>query len=197
MFRLARYHACLIFGLVASAPIATLIAQSPQPSRGCNGNSSGGATLSDRVTLAYALTNDTSGVRLNAAILARGQPGWDRRGRPGQLPLTMPAEPGDKPSMLAGTTADTFALMFDRANEIAWVGGRRVRLRGMNVVLLDRADGVGGPPVLLPLVRVDSALAIPGSSCEPPRSRDAAVARMDASRGALFRSPEVREFLKP
>ena len=99
--------------------------------------------------------------------------------------------------MLAGTTADTFALMFDRTNEIAWVGGRLVRLRGMNVVLLDRADGVGGPPVLLPLVQVDSALAISGSLCDLPRSRDAAAARIDAIRGALFRSPEVREFLKP
>jgi hypothetical protein len=182
--------------LLAGTSAAPLGAQR-SAGRGCFGGEGGGMALSGRVTLAYALTYDSAGARLDAAILARGQPGWDRgaRGR-GPLPHTMPGEPGDRPPMLAGATADTFALLYDRANDVVWVGGRRVPLRGANIVLLDRADEVGGPPVVRPPLRADLTLPV-SDQCEPPRTREAHEARVAAIRAALLRHAEVRAFLAP
>jgi len=196
-------RSCLRAPQLAGAALATVAAiaphraQSPAP-RTCSGSEGGGFALSDRVTLAYAVEFDSAGTRLTAAMLARGQPGWDRGAQDrGPLPQTMPTEPGERTPMLAGASADTFALLYDAANDIAWVGGRRVPLHHANVVLLDRADGVGGPPDLRPPLRVDPAVTLPGSPCQSTGSYEDHEARNAAIRAALLRSAEVKEFLRP
>ena len=161
-----------------------------RPPRLCSGGSGGGTNLSDRVTAAYSTITERGNIRLELAILARGQPGWDHgSGRASRSwPPVLPVVQGDLRPQLSGATADTFALLFDRANDIAWVGGRRVPLAGNNVVLFDRADGVGGAPEVLPLLRVEPRITVADSVCRMP---------FDSIRGMLLRNAEVRAFLKP
>jgi hypothetical protein len=61
--------------------------------------------------------------------------------------------------------------------------------------LLDRADGIGGPSVVVRTLSVEPEFALPGPDCGLPNTRGAR-ARDAAIKAALFRSPEVRVFVE-
>jgi len=184
---------------LAAAATRTRTTPASDSARGASacprGGSSGGAfSLSARVEGAFALSFDPAGIRLEAAMLLRGQRDWarDAAARAGAWPPDVPRRPGDLAPSLNGATVDTFAVVYDRANDIAWIGGRRVAMEGANVVLLDRADGVGGSPVVVARLRVPSRVPTTGSIC----------AMADPRRGAelaalLTANPTIRAFVDP
>jgi len=180
--------------LTAQAPPAVPVPHVNNSAARCSGSSGGGATLSGRMLGAFSISYDSTGTRLEAAMLIRGQPGWYQHGtgRTTPWPPSLPSRAGDKVPQLSGASADTFALVFDRANDIAWMGGQRVDLHGANVVLLDRADGVGGPPEVVSILRIDPQIGPPFAACE----RQQAEAD-DRIRDALLSSPVVRAYMMP
>jgi hypothetical protein len=160
-----------------------------------NGGSSGGSfSMSPRVAGAFVISFDSSGVRLDAAMLLRGQRDWarDATGRTGGWPPRVPRQPGDRPPSLSGATVDTFAVVYDRANNVAWIGGQRVPMDGANVVLLDRADGVGGPPFIVDRLRIGPHFSTNDSMCvmaDPHRVADIVA--------LLTLDPVIRAFAEP
>lgn len=180
--------------LAAQALPSLAVPRTNNPAAQCSGGTGGGSTLNDRVLAGTATSFDSTGTRLDAAMLIRGQPGWYQlgTGRTAPWPPSLPSRPGDKPQQLAGGSVDTFALVFDRANDIAWMGGRRVELHGANVVLLDRADGVGGPPEVVSVLRIDPQIGPPFAGC----TRHGAVA-YEEIREALLSNAVIRAFIMP
>jgi hypothetical protein len=160
-----------------------------------NGGSSGGSfSMSPRVAGAFVISFDSSGVRLDAAMLLRGQRDWagDATGRTGAWPPHVPRQPGDRPPSLSGATVDTFAVVYDRANDVAWIGGQGVPMDGANVVLLDRADGVGGPPIIVERLRIGPHVPMTDSTCvmaDPHRVADIAT--------LLTLDPVIHAFAEP
>src|SRR6185437_5088380 len=160
------------------------------PAHRCDGGTGGSGNVSDRVTAAFSTQFRRDTLYLELIILAKGQPGWDHGtgGKAPSIPFVVPLTPGDRPPQLAGGTADTLALLYDGANDIAWIGGRRIPLHGANVVLFDRADGVGGPPEVRPIIRIDPIISVADSTCEGfPQAKVL---------GLLLRHPEIRSFLE-
>jgi hypothetical protein len=184
-----------VFALSLAWPARPAVAQTPHS---CTGTGGGGAPhLSNRVSLAYAMSWDSGGLRLNAAMLLRGQPGWDHGSAArASLPDSMPMLPGDHQPELNGGMADTVSALYDRAKDLAWIGGRRIPMHGANVVLVDRADGVGGPPVVTKLIHIDPHLAQVPSPCKPHVTHEDYMAYMTAIRKAVLASEEVQNFIR-
>jgi len=184
---------CIVVGARQPAPTAE---EHPAPAmaRCPSGGSSGGSfTMSPRVAGAFVISFDTAGIRLDAAMLLRGQRGWERDAtrRTGAWPPRVPRQPGDRPPSLSGATVDTFAVVYDRANDVAWIGGQRVSMDGANVVLVDRADGVGGPPIVLERRRVGPRVLMTDTMCAMADPRRAAEVT-----ALLTTAPAIRAFVE-
>ncbi len=179
------------FATIAAARVARAQA-SRASARGCSGALGGSLGVSERVSGAYSVSFDDRGSHLDGAVLLRGEPGWDhgsgRRTEP--LPAQVPHEAGEKNPIPGGGSVDTFAVIVDRANAVAWIGGRRVPLNGANVVLFDRADGVGGAPVVVALLSLDVGLLGKAGECLPD-SHEVSIHLRDA----LLGDSEVRAFV--
>lgn len=180
--------------LTAQGPPAPPVPHNNNADGQCTGGSAGGSWFSDRVFGAFATSHDSDGTHLDAAMLVRGEPGWHEHGagRRASWPPSLPLRADDKQPQLAGASVDTLVLVFDRANDIAWMGGRRVELHGANVVLLDHVDGVSGPPEVVSILRIDPRIGQPFAGCGRPKPNGE-----DAIRETLMSSPVVRAFMMP
>jgi hypothetical protein len=182
-------------GIGLSSHVAAQTPATPHSCRGTGGG--GGEHLSNRVALAHAMSWGANGLRLDAAMLIRGQPGWDHgSGNREPLPDSMPMLPGDRRPELNGGTVDTLSALYDRANDVAWIGGRRIPMHGANVVLFDRADGVGGPPFVSKLIHVDPHLLNVPSPCKEHMSHEDHMAHMAALKSAIMGNADVQEFIR-
>jgi hypothetical protein len=164
----------------------------------CRGSGGGTVPLSRRASASFVIEmeGDESGVwgRLEGAVVARGRPGWVGRAQRRPLPEPPPLREGPRRSG-GGTLGGIWAIV-DVSDRVAWVGSERVPLpEGHNVVLLDRADGVGEPPTVVRTLGVEPAFALPGPDCGVRNARSAR-ARTDAIKAVLLRSPEVRKFIE-
>ncbi|CAN5876451.1 hypothetical protein BH23GEM5_BH23GEM5_11050 [soil metagenome] len=164
----------------------------------CRGSGGGLLHLSARACASFVIEveGDDAGVRgrLAAAIVARGEPGWIGRAQRRPLP-ERPLIPEPQGLSGGGTLGGIWARV-DVSDRVAWIGAERVPLPdGHNVVLLDRADGIGGPSVVVRTLSVEPEFALPGPDCGLPNTRGAR-ARDAAIKAALFRSPEVRVFVE-
>ena len=164
----------------------------------CRGGGGGGLILTKRASAVYVLEieGDVTGVRgwIGGAVIARGQRGWWGRAQRGRLP-DRPAWPEPRGSSGGGTVGGIWTRI-DPQDRAAWIGTERVPLpEGHKIVLLDRADGVGGPPTVIRTLSVEPEFALPGPDCGVRNARGAR-ARDDAIKAALLRSPEVRTFVE-
>ena len=144
--------------------------------------------LSSRATAVYALEFGKDSATLAAAIVARSEDGW--RGFYG---ATGPLPPKPRGSFdTGGATVDTLWLLIDTENRIAWIHSERVSFRTDNVMLVDRVDGIGGPPKDVGTLLVPHAFAYQ-YECSGRISRSPA----DSVRAMLLRDSRIREFVRP
>lgn len=116
----------------------------------------GGMAVSARASATYALSVEHDSLYIGGIAIGRAQPGW--RGSGGsRKPLQWPVRPGVS-GMLPGATIDTLFFQFDLDAKIAWVHMQKVPLDTNNVVLVDRVDSHGGPPVVAGLYRIPSPI---------------------------------------
>ncbi len=164
----------------------------------CSGGAGGSLTLNERAGVAYSVSfaGDTTGkdsVHLQAIFVARGKAGWKNRAE--STPLARPVRPGSTGS-LSGADLGDLSMSYDRSTNTAWVHDQKVVLDTFNVVLVDRADSVGGPPVVAQRLRLKPVIALPPGICAKRGSGDGLVWQ-DSIRAILFRSPDVRAFIAP
>ena len=83
------------------------------------------------------------------------------------------------------------AVLYDTANELAWLGSRRIPMRDGNILLIDRVDNVGGPLDIRPLERGDLRIPSTIASCAKPlpMSVDSAIA------ATLLANAAIRAFV--
>ena len=118
----------------------------------------GGVTmLTARAAATFSLTTKNDSLYVDGIIIGRAQPGWRGFGGTRQQ-LVPPVRPG-APEFLSGATIDTLFLQFDTKARVAWVHTVKVPLDSNNVVLVDRLDTQGGPPVVVGLARIPSVVA--------------------------------------
>ena len=151
----------------------------------------GGMSLSPRVSATYSLSMQHDSLYIEGIALGRAQPGW--RGFSGsRQPLVPPSRPGAG-EFLSGATMDTLFFQFDVAAKIAWVHALKVPLDTNNVVLVDRVDTHGGPPLVTGLYKIPSPIPLKGDC------RDRAVMEnvFTALEKALRAIPAVDAFVGP
>lgn len=196
--------ALVLLVIVAAAGTAYIRVRRRTPDAGdlaprlpCRGSGGGLLILSERASAAFMLEieGDATGVRgrIGGAVIARGQRGWLERAQRGRMP-DRPAWPEPQGSS-GGATVGGIWTRIDPQDRIAWIGTERVPLpEDHNVVLLDRADGVSGPPIVMGTLHVEPKFILPGPDCGVRGARHAR-ARDDALKNALLHSPEVRAFV--
>jgi hypothetical protein len=155
----------LVLGVVLAGTIVTpLLAQASDflPLSACA--VAGGSSLSTRSTVTYLLQQEKDTVRVEAIVVARSQPGWHGLVSLARQPLVPPKLSGQT-GPLIGLTLDTLFVRFDRKARVVWIHTLRVPLDSNNVVLIDRIDSRGGPPVVAGLARMPASLPLKGE-CE-------------------------------
>lgn len=159
----------------------------------CNGGSSGNMSLTDRAEMVYSISfgGDTTRPNvfdINAVFVGRGAPGWKGQARQ----VERPAELHDSLGISGGTAGSLF-LGVNRRTRTAWIHGQPMALDSFNVVLVDRVDSVGGPPVVAGRVRIAPSMTLAPEVCSGS-SRAAYGPYADSLRAVLLRTPEIREF---
>ncbi len=161
----------------------------------CSGGAGGSLMLNERAGVAYSVSfaGDTTGkdsVHLQAIFVARGKAGWKNRAE--STPLARPVRPGSTGS-LSGADLGDLSMSYDRSTNTAWVHDQKVVLDSFNVVLVDRVDSAGGPPIVVGKLRVPPHIALQPGTCGK-RAQPQGLQWMDAVRAALLKSPEIRAF---
>jgi hypothetical protein len=121
----------------------------------------GGMPLSTRASATYALSIEHDSLYISGIAVVRAQPGWRGSGGTHQ-PLVRPTRSGAS-QFLSGATIDTLFLEFDVDARVAWVHALKVPLDTNNVVLVDRVDSEGGPPVVSGIYRIPTPIPFRGS----------------------------------
>ena len=153
--------------------------------------------LTSRAAAVFVVAIDGAGVWLETAIVARGRPNWKSEER--QVPRFVypyAARVATGYLKVTGAAIDTMHMYYDDDALAAWLGARRVQLGDDNVVLFDHADGVGGEPKVLPLVRVGPKLGPVAGDCIRPAGFADSLQRAAAVRAALLSDSTVRAFVE-
>lgn len=159
----------------------------------CIGGSSGNMSLTERAEMVYSISFGSDTTRRNvfdidAVFVGRGAPGWKSQARQVERPAVLRDSVG-----IAGATAGSLFLGVNRRSRTAWIHGQPMALDSFNVVLLDRVDSVGGPPVVTRRVRIAPSMTLAPEACSGS-SRAAYGPYADSLRAVLLRTPEIREF---
>ena len=191
MPRLVPYLITLVAALAACDTRAA--SRSTTPHTACSGGAGGSLTLNERAAaaLSVSFTGDTSGrdsVHLHVVFVARGQPGW--RGRAEATTLVRPVLP-ESVGFLSGSGLGDLFMGYDPATKVAWMHDQKVILDTFNIVLVDRADSVGGPPIIARKLRVRPSIGLAPGVCARRAQPEGSPWR-DSVRAVLFRSPEIR-----
>ena len=140
--------------------------------------------VSPSVLATWYTIRDARNTRLDLMVLWRGQAEWHRlgidvRGSEGICPGTADRCRGLVHGQF-GIGELELEVVFDRMTRTGRILGEEVELEDANVVLVDRIDGVGGPPTVV------GTLAIPGDL--PSLELDAsALVQSDARLRAFVR----------
>ena len=108
---------------------------------------SGGGTLTARAHYVAFYQGQPPGATIRLLLVLRGQPGWDSApsSSSGVASASASAGPGlIRYSFSIGSVQ--FECVYDPERHSLRYGGRDYQLADTNVVLIDRIDGVGGPP---------------------------------------------------
>jgi hypothetical protein len=149
------------------------------------GGSTGGSTSQGEHELVYALSGDSAGQQLDAAVVVRAPRTW-RLHPP-------PASPPRQGRPLTGGSAGPMRIGHEKATGTVWLDSLPVPLGGDNVLLLEVGDNE--VPRVVGRAHVDSRIPLPEGSCGYPRNQEEAVAYEQALWTAVRRAPEVREFI--
>jgi hypothetical protein len=161
-----RNTALLSTTLVIVCALASSPAASQVPAAA---SASGAPVISDHVAASWHIEQIAAGpVRLVFLLLYRGQPGWheensgsdghgsrgsDRRAPGGAL------EQG-KLVILHREGGIDLDVVVDRSRNVLRVLGEELPFDRHNVFLIDRVDGVGGPPHIVGRLRIDPELKL-------------------------------------
>jgi len=162
----------------------------------CGGKVSSTQTLSDRVGLVFLGTfsgDSTRGDSLNLDLvfIGRGARGWKQQ-QPGQRSLARPVLP-ESVGFLSGGSIGELYMGHERGTNVAWVHDQKIVIDSFNVILVDRVDSAGGPPMVVGKLRVPSHVALQPGTCGK-RAQPGGLVWMEAVRAALLKSPEIRAF---
>jgi len=94
---------------------------------------------------------------------------------------------------LSGGSIGQLYMGHELGTNVAWVHDQKVVLDSFNVVLVDRVDSAGGPPMVVGRLRIPSYVALQPGTCGQ-RAQPQGLQWMDAVRAALLKSPEIRAF---
>lgn len=162
----------------------------------CSGGASGALRLTDRADVAYSVsfTGDTTGrdsLHLDAVFIGRGVPGWKETSQAREV-APRPVPP-DSVRTTSGAGIGHLYMGYDHRDNVAWVHDQRVPLDSFNIILVDRVDSVGGPPIVTRKLRLSPSLAFAPGTCAK-RGDPAGMRWTDSIRAVLLRSPDVRAF---
>ena len=175
------------FALVACAGTRS----TQQSLAACRGQGSGGGgTARGEHELVYAISQDSAGQQLDAAVVVNAPPSWRRRSPADSRPWHW-RQPGAPTRGTNGATAGPLWIGHEKATDTVWLDSLGVPLHGDNVLLLE--VGADEVPRVVGRARVDPRL--PLTACGPPRTRDEAEAFHQALWTAVLRASPVREFL--
>ena len=159
----------------------------------CRGyGSAGGFTARGEHELVYAISHDSAGPQLDAAVLVRAPRTWRRRPPPDSQPPHW--RTARAPRAINGATAGPLWIGHERAAGTVWLDSLPIPLGSDNVLLLE--VGADDAPRVVGRARVEWHLPLPAASCGPPRTREEAEAFEQALWAAARRAPLVREFLE-
>ena len=194
-------HRALIPLIALAAPIIACGGRADSAAGGipCEGSAGGGMSLSERAEMVYtvAFREDSGGsetANVEAVIVARGAPGWKASAR--NRTATPPATAPDSGSLATSVNVAGLRLGYDRRSHAAWIHDQRVALDSFNVILVDRVDSAGGPPMVAQRLRIPPAIPLAPGACSA-RTSPTSMAWADSIRARLMRSPEVRTFAAP
>ncbi|HVE79206.1 MAG TPA: hypothetical protein VNA89_10110 [Gemmatimonadaceae bacterium] len=190
----------LILPAIVLGALAAPVAARAQEDQG-HGGGSGEFMVPPRVVINFAYELPEGGAPTALIVLWRGQPAWFRGAQRGEVSTARSsfesgalARPGGPSRVLTHDgewSGIRLAFSYDPATDTALVAGQAVALRGANVVLVDRIDGVGGAPVVVGTASVDAAAL--RTLADPPRRGRGS---REALREALERDERVRAFLQ-
>jgi hypothetical protein len=153
----------------------------------CRGSGGGGLPLAPNLHVAYVIEVAGDSAIMPAVFVGRAAaPGGFR-------PVRRPLRPPQLPTPefhLGGATIDTLFMRYDARTRTAWVHTESIPLGRANVILVDRADAVGGAPVVVDTLRAHLLFA---SDCHGTITRSPAWA--DTLRARLSLVPEIRAFM--
>ncbi len=162
--------------LVSVAAVMPLVA-SAQPIKGGSG-----ANLSERAQFYAYFSGQPDNAAIELIVILRGQPGWARPGsgtvRESAGPIFIDERVPVQHSLTIGSKH--FAYTYQPSDRALQVGETRYPLEGANVVVIDRVDGVGGPPTVVRRLKFEMT------------GKPNAMALADS----LRRMPELQEFLR-
>lgn len=156
------------------------------------GGSTGGSTSQREHELIYALSGDSAGQQLDAAVVVRAPRTWRLRPPPDSQPRQW-NPPGMAPRGINGAGAGPIWIGHEKATGTIWLDSLPIPLGGDNILLLEVGDN--DVPRVVGRTHVDSRIPLPEGSCGQPRNQEEAEAYEAALWTAVRRSPEVREFL--
>jgi hypothetical protein len=167
---------------------------SPNRELPCAGNAGGGGGLTDIADMVYAVSfaDDTTRgemMHIRALFVGRGSPGWQAKAQ--NTPMQRP--PVHDTVMLGGGSLGRLFVGYEDKTNSAWIHDQRVPLDSFNVVLVDRVDSVGGPPVVARTLRINPDIRLAPGVCGG-RVTMAGQGWADSLRAVLMRNAAVREF---
>ncbi len=136
----------LMFGcrLLLLSVVAPLLASAQAITGGSGG------TLSDRANYSAFYRGHPDSIAVDLIVILRGAPGWNRAGshaRESMGPVSPSSRFPVRHSLTIGST--TFEYSYQPRERILRLGDTWLSLDSSNVVIIDRVDGVGGPPTVV------------------------------------------------
>lgn len=162
--------------LVSVAFVLPLVATA-QPIKGGSG-----ANLSDRAQFYAYYRGQPDHATIELIVVLRGQPRWARPGsgtvRESAGPIFIDERVPVQHSLTIGSRH--FEYIYQPSDRTLSIGDTRYALEGANVVVVDRIDGVGGPPTVVRRLKLEMT------------GKPDAVALWNS----LRRMPQLQEYLR-
>lgn len=151
----------------------------------------GGGTSDEKHALISALSFDSTGTLLRAAVVVSAPRAWRRRPAPDSQPSTWRVN--GVPRLISGGTVGPLWIGHEQGAGTVWLDTIAVPLHTNNVLLL-RVDADEVPRVV-GRARVEPRLPLPAGVCGAPRTPEEGAALDRALWAAVRRDPSVGRFL--
>ncbi len=168
--------------MITSRWLATLAVVMPIVAYGQPVKGGSAANLSDRAQFYAYYSGQADNATIELVVVLRGQPGWARPGsgtvRESAGPIFIDERVPVQHSLTIGSKH--FEYTYQPSDRTLQIGETRYPLDGANVVVIDRVDGVGGPPTVVCRLKFEMT------------GKPNAMALSDS----LRRMPELQEFIR-